>query len=100
MFEVDFRALGLFLDILEFFAVIRPGFTQNPRKELYDTLMEELDFYKEARYQALFYKEAQKSRESFFSAPHPYFELSGEDVIVQEFVDKISCVLVQVVAKL
>ncbi len=86
MFETDFRALGWFLNILEFFAVIRPGFTKNPREELYDTLMEEIDFYKEARYQALFLRQAQKARENYFSAPRPYFELSGEDVIVQEFV--------------
>ncbi len=86
MFETDFKALDWFLNVVEFFAFIRPGFTRNPRAELYDTLMEEIDFYKEARYQALFLRESKKARETFFSAPKPYFKFSGEDVIVQEFV--------------
>ena len=85
-FAADFKAMGWVLGILEFFAIIRPGFTKNPRNELYDTLMEEVDFYKEARYQALFRRSAKKARRGYFSAPKLYLDLSNEDVIVQEFI--------------
>ncbi|MCP4540880.1 MAG: AarF/ABC1/UbiB kinase family protein [Chloroflexi bacterium] len=85
-FAADLKALDWVLEAAEFLAIIRPGFTHNPRQELHDTLMEELDFYKEARYQSLFRQSAKKARRRYFSAPGLYFDLSGEDVIVQEFV--------------
>ncbi len=85
-FEADFRALDWVLGFWEFLGIVRPGFTENPRQELRDTLMEELDFHKEARYQALFRRETKKNRRRFLSAPRVYFDLSGKDVIVQEFV--------------
>jgi len=86
MFAADLRALDWGLGLLEFLGIVRPGFTKNPRLELRNTLLEELDFYKEARYQALFRREAKKSDLNFVTAPRVYFELSGGDVIVQEFV--------------
>jgi predicted unusual protein kinase regulating ubiquinone biosynthesis (AarF/ABC1/UbiB family) len=71
---------------LEFFTVFRPGWTQSIRRELRDTLIEELDFVREARHQDGFRRAARKSGKNFFGAPRVHFALSGDDVIVQEFV--------------
>ena len=86
-FEADLRALDWVLQFWEFLGIVRPGFTENPRRELRDTLMEELDFHKEARYQSLFRRDTKKKR--FLSAPKVYFDLSDKDVIVQEFVSGV-----------
>ncbi len=85
MFAADLKALDWVSGIVEFLAMVRPDFTQNLRQELRNTLLEELDFYKEAHYQALFRHEAKRSNYNFFTAPRVYAGLSGEDVIVQEF---------------
>ena len=66
--------------------MIRPGFTQKFRMELRDVLMEELDFRREARFQHIFRRNAKKAGWSFFTAPRVFFEYSGEEVLVQEFV--------------
>ncbi len=86
MILADLRVLGWLFNFLEFTTIIRPGYTEHLLKELRDTLMEELDFYKEARLQELFGRRAKKSGKSFFSAPKVYPQWSGERVIVQEFV--------------
>ncbi|MCA9982076.1 MAG: AarF/ABC1/UbiB kinase family protein, partial [Anaerolineales bacterium] len=69
--------------------IVRPGFTENVLRETHDTLLEELDFYKEARFQEIFRRRAHKAKRNFFSAPNLYPEFCGEDVIVQEFVSGI-----------
>lgn len=85
-FAADLRALDWLMILAEKLTVVRPNFTLNLRQDLRQTLFEELDFRKEARYQDLFRRRAKKkSARSFFSAPRVYFELSNEEVIVQEF---------------
>jgi ubiquinone biosynthesis protein len=85
-FAADLRALDWLLLLSEWLTIVRPGFTANVRHDLRATLFEELDFRKEARYQALFRRRARKkSSRRFFSAPRVYFELSNEEIIVQEF---------------
>jgi predicted unusual protein kinase regulating ubiquinone biosynthesis (AarF/ABC1/UbiB family) len=85
-FAADLRALDWLLILAEWLTFVRPGFTTNLRHDLRQTLFEELDFRKEARYQDLFRRRARKkSARHFFSAPRVYFDLSNEEVIVQEF---------------
>jgi ubiquinone biosynthesis protein len=87
LFMADFRVLDWILDLIEFLTIIRPGFTRNLRREFRDTLLEELDFTREARFQAIFRRNARKkAKKKFFTAPKVYFELSNEEMIVQEYV--------------
>jgi predicted unusual protein kinase regulating ubiquinone biosynthesis (AarF/ABC1/UbiB family) len=85
-FAADFRVLDWLTRFIEFLTILRPGFTRNLRTELRDTLMEELDFTKEARFQDVFRRNAKKSGLNYLSAPKVYFDLSESEMIVQEFV--------------
>lgn len=82
----DLDLFGLLCTILEFLTVLRPGSTRTLRRELREALTDELDFVREARHQTLFRRAARRSGKRFFSAPRVHFPLSGEEVIVQEFV--------------
>ncbi|MEI6666781.1 MAG: AarF/ABC1/UbiB kinase family protein [Acidobacteriota bacterium] len=86
LFMDDLKVFDWLLTALEFLTVLRPGSTYSMRRELRETLAEELDFVREARYMGLFRRAARQSGKRFFSAPKVHFELSGENVIVQEFV--------------
>jgi ubiquinone biosynthesis protein len=86
LFMADLKVLDWFAEIAEFLTFLRPGFTNNLRAELRDILTEELDFRREGRFQDTFRQNARKSGQNFFSAPRVYFELSGDDVLVQEYV--------------
>jgi ubiquinone biosynthesis protein len=85
-FKADLQVLDWISGLAEFLTFIRPGFTRNLRVELRDILMEELDFRREGRFQDIFRRNAKKSGQSFFTAPRVYFDLSGDEVLVQEFV--------------
>ncbi len=85
LFMADLKALDWILEILEFLSLLRPGFTQTLRRELRESLEDELNFFLEARHQALFRREAKKSGKKFFNAPKVFFEYCSPDVIVQEF---------------
>jgi ubiquinone biosynthesis protein len=89
VFEADFRVLGWMFGLMEFLTIVRPGFTENVLQEVRDTLMEEVDFFKEARFQEIFRRRAKQARRPYFTAPRVYNHLSGEDVIVEEFVSGI-----------
>ena len=71
---------------LEVFTIVQAGYTTDIRRELREALLDELDFVREARHQTSFRRAARRSGKRFFSAPRVYFELSGDEVIVQEFV--------------
>lgn len=88
-FMADLRVMGWIFQWLELATIIRPGFTSNVLQELRDTLLDELDFYKEARFQELFRRRARTAGRPFFSAPRVYPQFSGEQVMVQEFVSGI-----------
>lgn len=88
-FAADFRVLNWLFSLLEGLTILRPGFTENILKEVQDTLMEELDFYKEARFQEIFRRRAKKARRPFFTAAKVYPDISGEDVLVEEFISGI-----------
>jgi ubiquinone biosynthesis protein len=86
LFLTDLQVLDWICKLAEFLTFLRPGFTGNLRAELRDILMEELNFQHEGRFQDTFRRNATKSGQSFFSAPKVYFEFSGEEVLVQEFI--------------
>lgn len=84
-FMADIEAFDWLLIIAEFLTIFRPGFTQGMREEFRSLLLEELDFVQEARRQDSFRRAAAKSRRNFFSSPRIHLELSGEEVVVNEF---------------
>jgi ubiquinone biosynthesis protein len=86
VFMADFRVMDWISRLVEFLTIVRPGFTRNLRREFQETLLEELDFRREARFQDIFGRESRKSGKKFVTAPRVYFEYSGEAMIVQEFV--------------
>jgi len=85
LFMADFKAFDWLLDIAEFLTIFRPGYTQNLRYEFQTTLLEELDFVQEARFQDMFRRSARKTRKRFFTAPKVYFEFCNEELVVQEY---------------
>jgi len=88
VFAADFRVLDWLAGVLESLAIIRPGFTHELRREFRETLLEELDFRKEAQFQHVFRRNAPRDPgHDFFTAPKVYAELSSDDVLVQEFVN-------------
>lgn len=89
-FVADLKAMDWFLRFMEFLNVITYGNTRNLREELHDILMEELNFHSEIRYQELFKKYFDENKELQVSAPAVYYEYSGKEVIVSEFINGIS----------
>lgn len=86
IFMADLQVLDWFAGLAEFLTLMRPGYTHKLRMDLREILMEELDFRREGRYEDIFRRNAKKTGWKFFTAPRVYFELSGEEVLVQEFV--------------
>jgi predicted unusual protein kinase regulating ubiquinone biosynthesis (AarF/ABC1/UbiB family) len=85
LFMADFKAFDWLLGIAEFLTIFRPGYTQNLRYEFQTTLLEELDFVQEARFQDMFRRSARKTRKRFFTAPKVYFEFCNEELVVQKY---------------
>lgn len=88
-FVADFKALDWTCAVLEFTTILRPGFTHSLRQQVREALTEELDFRSEARYQELFRRRAKEVKTEFLMAPKIHHKLSGEDVIVMEFVSGV-----------
>lgn len=87
IFMADLQVLDWVAGLAEFLTIMRPGITKNMRREIRDTLLEELDFRKEARYQEIFRRNAvKKAKQDFFTAPHVHGDLSSDEVLTQEFV--------------
>lgn len=84
-FMADLKAFDWLLGIAEFLTIFRPGLTQTMRAEFRRLLLEELDFVQEARRQDAFRRAAAESRQKFFSSPQIHLNLSGEEVVVNEF---------------
>jgi len=84
-FMADIQAFDWVLGIAEFLTIFRPGFTQGMRSEFRNLLLEEMDFVQEARRQDSFRRAAAKSGKDFFSAPRIYLELSGEELVINDF---------------
>ena len=84
-FMADLQAFDWLLSIAEFLTIFRPGFTRGIRADFRNLLIEELDFVQEARRQDAFRRAAAKTGIDFFSAPRINLDLSGEEVVVNEF---------------
>ena len=84
-FMADLKVLDWIAGLAEFLTILRPGFTRNLRIELKEILLEELNFRSEARFQDIFRRNAKKSGRDFFTAPRVFFEISGAEVLVQEY---------------
>ncbi|MCC7361299.1 MAG: AarF/ABC1/UbiB kinase family protein [Anaerolineales bacterium] len=86
LFRADFKVMDWIFDAVEFLTIVRPGFTRNLRREFQETLLEELDFRREARFQDIFRRASAKCGKDFLTAPQVFFEYTGEAMLVQEFV--------------
>ena len=86
-FAADLDALAFILRAAEFLTILRPRLTENFRIELRDSLLEELDFRIEARYQELFRRYHARRKKLNVTAPKVFYKVSGEEVLVSEFVD-------------
>jgi predicted unusual protein kinase regulating ubiquinone biosynthesis (AarF/ABC1/UbiB family) len=86
LFIADLQVLDWLATLAEFLTFIRPGFTHKLRVQLREILMEELDFRREGRFEDIFHRNVKKAGWKFFTAPRVYFEYSGDEVLVQEFV--------------
>ncbi len=86
IFMADLQVLDWIAGLAEFLTFLRPGFTRHLRADLRDILTEELDFRREGHFQDTFRRNSKKSGRRFFTAPRVYFEFSGDEVLVQEFV--------------
>jgi ubiquinone biosynthesis protein len=85
-FMAHFRVFDWLGGAIEFLTFMRPGHTKGMRRELRESLIEELDFIQESRYQDSFRRAARKSGRKFFTAPRVFFDLSNEEVIVEEYI--------------
>ncbi|HEV7902263.1 MAG TPA: AarF/UbiB family protein [Pyrinomonadaceae bacterium] len=85
-FTADLDAINWLFKLMEFLTIWRPGTTKDIRYELRDLLLEELDFRREARYQELFRRYHKRRKKLKVTAPKIYYKLSGEEVMVSEFV--------------
>lgn len=92
VFATDLRAMRWLIRLLETLSIIRAGYLDNFAREFSSTILEELDFRMEAYHQSIFLREARKNKVSktrFFSAPKVLYELSNQEVLVEEFVSGI-----------
>lgn len=89
LFAADLQAINWTLHLIEFFTIWRPGMTKNFRLELRALLIEELDFKREARYQELFRRYHNRRKKLKVTAPKIYYEYSGREVMVSEYVHGI-----------
>lgn len=85
-FTADLEAINWLFFTFEFLTIWRPGTTRHIAVELKDLLLEELDFRREARYQELFRRYHKRRKKLRVTAPKVYYGLSGEEVLVSEFV--------------
>ena len=89
LFMADFKAFEWILNLAEFLTIVRPGYTQNIREEFQSTLLDELDFIQEARFQDMFRRNAKKTGKRFFTAPKIFFEYCSQEVVVEEYTSGI-----------
>lgn len=90
-FASDLQVFDGYTRALEAVGVVRPGFFEFMRREVRAMFLEELDFKREARYQKLYRAYARRDGLDWLTAPRVYPELSGDRVVVSEFIDGLSC---------
>jgi len=85
----DFSIMRAVFIFLKFINLLPPTFTFDALDEIHDILIEELDFYWEARHTDVFRTMAENAPRDYFSAPKVYFKYSSENIVVQEFITGI-----------
>lgn len=85
-FAADLRVLDILFGLAECLTLLRPGFSLYLRQELRAVLTAELDFRREARFQEIFGRGARKLKRLSVDVPDIYWELSGDELLVQEYV--------------
>ena len=85
LISADLRALDWLLIAAEALTLIRPGTTAQFRRELRKTLMGELNFRTEARYNEIFRLRVEQDNEGI-TAPRVFFQYCTEEVLVNELV--------------
>lgn len=85
-FAADLGALDILFGLAEGLTLLRPGFSMNLRQELRAVLTAELDFRREARFQEIFGRGVRRLKGIPVDVPDIYWELSGEELLVQEYV--------------
>ena len=88
-FMTDCKALEWMIGLSETLAFARPGAAITIVKDLRQILLQELDFRNEMRYTDVFRRQIKKHKQNYMMAPRVYPELSGEEMLVLEFVDAI-----------
>ena len=85
LISADLRALDWLLIAGEALTLIRPGMTTQFRRELRKTLIGELNFRTEARYNEMFRLRVEEDNEGI-TAPRVFFDYCTEEVLVNELV--------------
>ncbi|MGZ9104423.1 MAG: ABC1 kinase family protein [Rhodoplanes sp.] len=85
LISADLRALDWLMIAAEALTLIRPGTTTQFRRELRRTLMGELNFRTEARYNEIFRLRVEQDNEGI-TAPRVFFQYCTEEVLVNELV--------------
>ena len=85
LISADLRALDWLLIAGEALTLIRPGMTTQFRRELRKTLIGELNFRTEARYNEMFRLRVEQDNEGI-TAPRVFFDYCTEEVLVNELV--------------
>jgi ubiquinone biosynthesis protein len=87
--SADLKAMDWMLVIAEALTLQKPGSTKGMRHDMRAMLIEELNFYSEARSTDLFKRRAEEMKANVATAPKVFFEYSGENVLVTEFVSGV-----------
>lgn len=88
-FAADRRALAWTVRVLELATLVRPGTVGRFVEDLEAMFAEELDFRREARNTDLFRVGVREAGLAYLSAPQVWFDLSGREVLVTEFVSGV-----------
>ena len=89
LLAADLRAVFWLLRIGQIFTLIRDDMVDNLEMDLTSMLLEELDFCIEARHLEIFQKRALSANIKIVTAPDVHFDLSGEEVLVMQFVEGV-----------
>jgi predicted unusual protein kinase regulating ubiquinone biosynthesis (AarF/ABC1/UbiB family) len=82
----EILAFGWLLRFVETLGLLRAGVTRSIYHELKRTLLEELDFFREARNVELFRLRADETKQYHVDGPRIHFDLLSADVLVMDFV--------------
>ncbi len=88
-FQADLTMFNLGTRLAELATLVRPGWYQHVRTELWSMFTDELDFRKEADFQTLFRRTARESGLRWLTAPRVHMALCSEQVLVSDYVEGV-----------